>query len=208
MTFIAEPEVRKGRKFEQVLEGALRVFLRDGFEGASVDEIARAAGVSKATLYSYFPDKRMMFSEVFSAECQRQAGEAETELVQTPPARIFLAYAARRVIGFSMSDFGRRLFRLVVAEVSRFPELSREFYANGPGKMRLLLISRLQELCQRGELEIEDFDLAVDQFVHLCKAVIHDRVMLDLVDDIRPEENEKSVEGAVETFMARYGKKG
>ena len=50
MTFIAEPEVRKGRKFEQVLEGALRVFLRDGFEGASVDEIARAAGVSKATL--------------------------------------------------------------------------------------------------------------------------------------------------------------
>ena len=45
--------VRRGRKFEQVLEGATQVFLQHGFEGASVDDIAREAGVSKATLYSY-----------------------------------------------------------------------------------------------------------------------------------------------------------
>lgn len=60
--------VIRGRKFMQVLEGARTVFLRDGFDGASVDEIARQAAVSKAKLYSYFPDKRTMFSEVFRSE--------------------------------------------------------------------------------------------------------------------------------------------
>ena len=53
--------IKKGRKFDQVIEGARTVFMRDGYEGASVDDIAREAGVSKATLYSYFPDKRVLF---------------------------------------------------------------------------------------------------------------------------------------------------
>ena len=70
------PEIKKGRKFDQVLDGARDVFLRDGFEGASVDDIARRAGVSKATLYSYFPDKRLLFSEVARVECNRQAQAA------------------------------------------------------------------------------------------------------------------------------------
>mgnify|MGYP000323024766 CR=1 FL=1 len=69
--------IRRGRKFDQVLAGARDIFLRDGFEGASVDDIARAAGVSKATLYSYFPDKRLLFMEVARAECLRAADEAE-----------------------------------------------------------------------------------------------------------------------------------
>nr|WP_283177154.1 TetR/AcrR family transcriptional regulator [Gemmobacter sp. 24YEA27] len=208
MTCISDSEVRRGRKFDQVQEGALRVFLRDGFEGASVDEIAREAGVSKATLYSYFPDKRVMFAEVFSVECQRQASLAEADMTQTPPAREFLAQSSRRVIRFALSDFGRQLFRLVVGEVSRFPELARQFYVNGPGMVRGRLEIRLRELAARGELEIADFDLAVDQFVQLAKSTVHDRAMLNLVDDIHPEEIERAVTATVEMFMARYGAKG
>ena len=65
--------VRTGRKFDQVIAGARAVFLADGFEGASVDDIAKAAGVSKATLYSYFPDKRLLFLEVARTECSERA---------------------------------------------------------------------------------------------------------------------------------------
>ena len=68
-----QTKVRKGRKFDQVLAGARDVFMADGFEGASVDAIARVAGVSKATLYSYFPDKRLLFMEVAGSRprCRR-----------------------------------------------------------------------------------------------------------------------------------------
>ena len=90
----AEPardgQIRRGRKFDQVLAGAREVFLRDGFEGASVDDIAREAGVSKATLYSYFPDKRLLFQEVARAECRRAADEAEAMVDdQAPVAEVF-----------------------------------------------------------------------------------------------------------------------
>ena len=57
----------KGRKVEQVLAGAHDVFMAEGYEGANVDAIAKAAGVSKATLYSYFPDKKSLFAAVARA---------------------------------------------------------------------------------------------------------------------------------------------
>ncbi|MEL6597866.1 MAG: helix-turn-helix domain-containing protein, partial [Pseudomonadota bacterium] len=57
-------QIKRGRKFDQVLDGARKIFMSDGYEGASVDDIAKAAEVSKATLYSYFPDKRLLFMEV------------------------------------------------------------------------------------------------------------------------------------------------
>ena len=86
--------IRKGRKFDQVLEGARSVFLRDGFEGASVDDIARAAGVSKATLYSYFPDKRLLFLEVARCECNRQTEETEALICTATTVREVLTIAA------------------------------------------------------------------------------------------------------------------
>ena len=73
-------QIRRGRKFDQVLDGARDIFLSDGFEGASVDDIAKAAGVSKATLYSYFPDKTLLFMGVAKAECCAQASRALDEL--------------------------------------------------------------------------------------------------------------------------------
>ncbi len=129
----ADGEIRRGRKYDQVLDGARRVFLRDGFDGASVDDIAREAGVSKATLYSYFPDKRLLFTEICNRECRLQTEEAEAAMEYDAPVEALLTYAAERIAGFLMSDFGRNMFRLVVAEGQRFPEIGRAFYRNGPG---------------------------------------------------------------------------
>ena len=89
----------RGRKYDQVLEGARQVFMADGFEGASVDEIARVAEVSKATLYKYFADKRMLFMEVANNECQRQAGAALDNIVLAAPK-----YWARRAVIFWVSS--------------------------------------------------------------------------------------------------------
>ena len=90
-------EIRRGRKYDQVLDGARRIFLRDGFDGASVDDIAREAGVSKATLYSYFPDKRLLFTEICNSECRRQTAAAEAEMDYTAPVEGLLAFAAEQL---------------------------------------------------------------------------------------------------------------
>lgn len=200
-----EPLIRRGRKFAQVLEGARAMFLRDGFEAASVDEIARAAGVSKATLYAYFPDKRLLFMEVAKAECRRQA-EATLELLDTEaPVAEVLTRAAERITTFTLSEFGQRIFRICLAESDRFPGLGREFYDSGPRLARERLVAYLTGAVARGDLVIEDEELAADQFVQLCKALLHDRLIFGLSDAATPEAAARVVRGAVEMFLARYG---
>lgn len=202
---MSEAAVRRGRKFDQVLAGARDVFLRDGFEGASVDEIARAAGVSKATLYSYFPDKRLLFMEVARAECLRAADEAEALIDDGAAVADVLRLAGERIVTFAQSDFGQRMFRLCVAEADRFPALGAAFYDSGPLLIRARLVAYLEKAVARGEVRIDDLPLAADQFAQLCKADLHDRVVFGQ-GAAAPREVARVVEGAVEMFMARYGR--
>ncbi|QGX99817.1 TetR family transcriptional regulator [Roseovarius faecimaris] len=203
MTALAA-EIKKGRKFDQVLEGARMIFMRDGFEGASVDEIARAAQVSKATLYSYFPDKRLLFSEVARMECNRQADEALDVFEMDAPVEDVLREAADRVVRFFLSDFGQAVFRICVSESHRFPELGARFYESGPALLRQRLGGVLQHYVDRGELKIDDMDLAASQFGELCKSDLFVRCLCGVACDCTEADIDRVVTGAVEMFLARY----
>jgi TetR/AcrR family transcriptional repressor of mexJK operon len=203
----AAQAIKRGRKYDQVLDGAWHVFRRHGFEGASVDDIAREAGVSKATLYSYFPDKRLLFLEVARAECCRQADEASESITCTSGPETALTVAATRMVGFFSSDFGMRVFRICVAESDRFPELGQEFYRNGPELFRNRLVEYFREAEARGELRIEDKELAADQFAELCKADLFSRLVFG-IGRVCPEDRDRVIRGAVQTFLARYAARG
>ena len=198
-------ELKKGRKFDQVLEGARQIFLSDGFEGASVDDIARAAGVSKATLYSYFPDKRKLFMQVAKLECQRQAEHAIQTIDMEAPAATVLHDIALTMVTFITSEFGQRVFRVCVGESDRFPELGREFHECGPKLIQDYLASYFRQASSRGELVIEDFELAADQFHELCKADLFPRLIFNVIESVSEEDRERVANGAVSVFLARYG---
>ncbi len=197
--------VRTGRKFQQVLDGARQVFMADGFEGASVDDIAKVAGVSKATLYSYFPDKRLLFMEVATCECDRMADRTQQMVGQALPPREALTVAAEQFVRFMLSDFALQCFRICVAERDRFPELGQAFYASGPEMGRDRLSAHFQEAVARGELKIEDTEMAAEQFTELCKAKLFTRAVFGIQDTFSDEEINDVVRHAVDTFLARYG---
>ena len=198
--------IKQGRKWDQVLDGARTVFLRDGYEGASVDDIVREAGVSKATLYSYFPDKRLLFLEVAKAECRAQSEAAAARIEASGDVRDVLKDAALRMVGFFMSDVGMQVYRIVVGESQRFPEVGREFYNSGPAMVRDLLIRFLTRAVDEGVLWIDDVELAADQFPELCKAGLHLQMVLGLRDSFTQAEIERVVDGAVEMFLCQYGR--
>ncbi|MCA8881013.1 MAG: TetR/AcrR family transcriptional regulator [Rhodobacteraceae bacterium] len=200
-------EIRRGRKFDDVVAGARDVFLREGFEGASVDAIAKAAGVSKATLYSYFPDKRLLFLEVARTECLRHAESAMVLARTGQGVAATLKDVARRITGLYLSDFGLQVFRICVAECDRFPELGRTFYQSGPALARERLAAFLSAAVAKGELVVQDCHLAADQFVELCKADLFARRVFNVRERITDAEIERVIDGAVETFMARYGRR-
>ena len=198
-------EIKKGRKFDQVLEGARAVFMRDGFEGASVDDIAREAGVSKATLYAYFPDKRLLFSEVARIECNRQAEAALGHLEENLTVREALTEAADLAVRFFLSDFGQQMFRICVSESYRFPELGERFYASGPQMFREKMSRLLDAYVARGDLRIDDMHLATSQFGELCKSDLFVRRLCGLDCLCTDEDIARVVDGTVEMFLARYG---
>ena len=204
---LAAPQIKRGRKFDQVVEGARAVFMRDGFERANVDDIAAAAGVSKATLYSYFSDKRMLFIEVARQESQRQADEAEALIDLCAHPECVLPIAAHRIIDFFSSEFGRAVFRICITDVEGFPNLGQQFYASGPAIIRDRLASYLAGAIGRGELVIEDVYLAADQFMALCKSDILGAVYLGAQYDASEAHRNRVADGAVSMFMARYGVK-
>ena len=196
----------QGRKVQQVVEGAREVFLRDGFEGASVDAIAKEAGVSKATLYSYFADKRVLFLHVGKAECIRQGEMTACGMdPDASPAQV-LTRAGRAMLDFISSDFGMRIFRVCVGECERFPELAREFYETGPLVLRERMIDYLRHAVARGQLAIEEDEmvLAAEQFHELCKADIMPRVLFGM-EMPTAADRERTVNEAVRMFLARYG---
>lgn len=198
-------QIRKGRKFDQVLEGARTVFIKDGFEGASVDDISRTAGVSKATLYNYFPDKRLLFAEVARLESLRQAEQTMASIDRALPPREVLSTIGRRIIEYLTSDLGRNTISLCAAESGRFPELGRLFYESGPGLVREKLSEYLTEAVENGYLEISDPLLAADQFSELCKARIFPCILCGVQTEFSQQELDHILEDAVGMFLAYYG---
>ena len=200
-----DSKISRGRKFDQVIEGAREVFMSEGFEGASVDTIARVAGVSKATLYSYFPDKRLLFIEVVRQECLRQADEALNDWEGSASVVQTLHDVATRIVAFYCSDFGQGVYRICVAESARFPEIGRLFYESGAKLARERLAQYLHMACGHGKLEIDDCDLAADQFVKLCEADLLDRLVCRVADHVSETQRQRVIDGAVRVFMASYG---
>jgi TetR/AcrR family transcriptional regulator, mexJK operon transcriptional repressor len=194
----------KGRKYEDVLGGAREIFLRDGFEGASVDDIARAAGVSKATLYSYFSDKRELFREVTRVECERMAETTLARIDFNAPPREVFATAAYSLTRFLLSNFSLQMFRTCVAEAARFPELGQAFYQNGPEMGRARMVVYLKLAIERGQLLDVDPDMIAEQFSELCRARLWSRAIFGVQTSFSEAEINEVANHAVETVLARF----
>jgi AcrR family transcriptional regulator len=198
----ADAALKRGPKCAQVLEGARKVFMDRGYEGASVDEIARAAGTSKATLYSYFPDKRQLFEAVMQTQCGRTGTVIDQETADEP-LEAALRRMARSFATFLFSPGAQEMFRVCIAESGRFPELGAAFHASGPARAHARLAAFFAAAGARGELAVDDPETAAEQFTALCKAGLFLRALLG-GPPAGPEEIERVADEAVRTFLARY----
>lgn len=201
---IEKPRLNLGRKFEQVRSGAKDVFLRDGYSGASVDDIARSAGVSKATLYSYFPEKQLMYREVLLDEMTRIADRSPIEIAPDSGPAEALPLMARQIAEWLVSGPMLQLHRTNIAEATRFPDVSRRYHATLTALLRDVVQAHLDRWVDQRLLRVSDTALAADQFVRLSSAVLHDRALLSDSDDSRDATIREISDGAARLFMAAH----
>jgi AcrR family transcriptional regulator len=191
-------------KRRQIVEGARQVFLAQGFDAASMGEIARAAGVSKGTLYVYFKDKEELFEAIVGQQCRAQAEQIfnldpEDHDVEALLTRLGIAY-----VQFVCRPGGASPIRTVVAIAERMPELGRRFYETGPALGIARLKAYLEAQAAAGVLAVEDCELAAAQFMEACLATVYKPILFNFGTTPAPERIEHVVKIAVRVFLAAY----
>ncbi|MDB6176727.1 TetR/AcrR family transcriptional regulator [Paracoccus sp. Z330] len=167
--------LRKGRKLAQVHKGASEIFHRDGYSGASVDDIARAARVSKATLYSYFPEKAAMFQEVILQTLEETAIQTPIRIAADCKAHEGVPELTRQIAAWQLSRPAISLQRLIIAESTRFPDIARRYHAIIDTILHDAIRTHLDRWVERAELTIADTAVAARQLVKLAGASLHDQ---------------------------------
>lgn len=186
-----------------VLKAALRLFLEQGFGATSMDAIAREAGVSKATLYAHVKSKEELFAAI-TATCAEQLLAAQTAFEHEADIRTALLRFARDHVALLLSPEGAAMYRIVIAEAPRFPELGRTFYESGPAIRLKALADYLQRADAAGTLKVDDAPLAAREFVGALGGTVHLRAMLGHADEISTAEQQALVEHAVDAFLRAY----
>lgn len=196
--------VHDGAKRRQILDGARTVFLSDGFDGASMNDIARVAGVSKGTLYVYFESKEQLFEALIRQDKEHQS-ERMAPWPEPNEAREFLRAYGQKLISIMTRPEMIAQVRMVTAATGKFPRLGQVFYDAGPGYGVRFLSGHLATLVEKGQLVIGNKELAAQQFVEMCKAGLFNKILFAAVDSLTPEEIDRSVDKAVEVFVYAYG---
>ena len=190
-------------KRRQILDGARKVFMDLGFDGASMGEIARAAGVSKGTLYVYFADKSRLFEAIVEQEMSDQQ-------------KVAFNFDPEREVATTLREFGQAYMallcrpgggswiRTVMAIAERMPDVGRRYYEHVLEKTIGRLAGYLEARVEAKELAIPDCQLAASQFMQMCQASLFLPFIFQAAPSPSPERIARVVESAVQMFLAGY----
>lgn len=192
-----------------ILQAATAVFLKNGYDGASIDEIAAVAEVSKQTVYKHFRDKEQLFAAIVLGTTDRV-----DELVQLVASTLSdtadldedLRELAHRFITALMQPHMLRLRRLIIANAERLPEVASIWFERGFQRVLKTLASCFERLAEQKALQLDDPLLAADHFVGLLLWIPINRAMFtgnsksSTKADLR-----KYADAAVGAFLRAYG---
>lgn len=191
-------------KRQKILEGAKSVFSELGFESASMESIAKAAGVAKGTLYNHFKDKRALFAEYVAVECKKQSERLfQTQKAGGPPEE-FLDELGNEFLKLITGKMGMAIWRGVVAEATRFPELGRLMEASGPKICFELLGEYLSRATEAGHLRVEEPIVAAEEFMILCQGRLVRQLELGIKKQITAQDRQEAVARAIKVFLRAY----
>jgi TetR/AcrR family transcriptional regulator, mexJK operon transcriptional repressor len=192
-------------KRQQIVAGARQVFTELGFERASVDLIASRAGVSKATIYNHYEDKKALFVACIAQDAEdlraglrgclgEPAGDVQEglQLIGEKTMRVFLSPP---IVA---------LYRHIIAEAGRFPDLGRMIFDRGPSVIHGAIASYLERWDRTGALRIDDPRAAAVQFLALCQGDLLSRARLAVLEYPVDDEVRETVKRAVRTFVRAY----
>lgn len=201
MTALPKRQQNRILREQRILEAALVVFSEKGFVGASMDDIAAAAGISKPTLYQYFPSKDELFTAMMSQERDHMlesfeypSGGMVAELYA------FSWHYAEIVLRPDMLN----LARLIISEAQRLPEIGRAYQSSGPDRVLAGMIKYLEDQRAAGRLVFDDAELAAEDLWGLILSAPRNKVLH--IPDAMPDQAtlERYIRNGLRVFLRAY----
>jgi TetR/AcrR family transcriptional repressor of mexJK operon len=193
-------------KTQELLQKASEVFLEHGFTGTTTDMIQKACGFSKATIYARFSTKESLFKAVIEHKC--------SEFTQ----RIQCASIHETCIENALNDIGHAhldqmltpetmgLYRVVIADAPRFPDIAHHFFQSGPMIVRQVVTRIMENAAHRGEIDI--VKIGAERAAQVFLSLIRSEAQMECLThpDMRPSEIQKDqwISIAIETFLRAY----
>lgn len=194
-------------KGELIVNAARKLFLEEGFGATSMDAIAHQAGVSKPTLYSHFQNKHSLFSEVMVMLCNETGGPNMIEEIFTSqrPPHLVLIQAGKFLLNRALHPTGIALFRTVLAEAPKFPELGKVFWETGPQRFTERLSQYLASQKRKSRFRIPNPLAAAELF----RAMIIGTYVLPALVGVAPtmtdKERDRRITHTVSAFLNSLG---
>ncbi len=189
-------------KRDAIVAAARELFLEHGFGDVSMDAIAAKAEVSKRTVYNHFENKAQLFESIMGDACPGQHFEDDTGVPVDPPEQV-LAQLGLTFLGIISRNEGVALYRVVMAEGSKFPELAKTFH-NHTESLSRKLGDYLEGQTAKGVLRVENSRRAAHQFM----AMLFEPIMMELTIGVRGPASEEEigeiVDASVSTFLRAF----
>jgi AcrR family transcriptional regulator len=201
---IAPGDEESSSKRRQILDGARRLFMELGFDAASMGEIAKAAGVSKGTLYVYFADKNALF-EAIVEQISEVHGRIGCDL--DPDDHDVASALTRYGMGYMellCRPEGGSAVRTIMAIAERMPEIGRRYYSTIIAGGINHLAQYLAAQTKAGLLDIADHELAAEQFLKTCQATLFLPFVFQAAPSPSVERITYVINSAVQMFLAHY----
>lgn len=196
------PGSRASRPSE-ILDAAIEVFLEQGFSNASMAQIAARARASKETIYNHFGSKEQLFAAIVEAMSQRIV--SDFDLVDTGDVRASLTAFGRGLLDVVLDPTTTALYRVIIAEAPRLPDLGPTFFAHGPLKTLNRLTGYLRAATEAGRLSCDDPDEAAALLSSMLVGIHWQRSIIGAAPPLPAPARPHWVDACIDMFLSRYG---
>lgn len=191
-------------KHAAVLDTAKALFLHQGFAKTTIEQVARAAGVSKVTIYSRFDSKESLFEATVQAKVAEMERAMSLDPDDSRPLAERLTGIGLALITFLMSPELMAFDRILAQEVKQMPSLGKRFFSAGPGRKRAQLTAILKRAGERGELAIDDPQQAAEDLLSLWLGFSQVELKFGMVPELDANAIAAKVAHGVRLFMKGY----
>lgn len=202
MTELPRRALNRIAREKTILDAALQVFAKQGFAGATMEEIAAQAGISKPTLYQYFPNKSDLFAAMMIAKRNAMllAFDPSTSADMVPQLYRFATSYARTVMRPDMLS----LARLIIGEAQRFPEIGRAYQAAGPDQLLVGMQNYLTSQRAAGRLIFDNALMAAEDLWGLVLSGPRNKALYDPDAQISDAALMASVLNGLRVYLRAY----